>query len=248
MCSRCSAKVAYAETVIKNGFYLGILDIALLARAREKDILLVYFDDDFEDAPGVSTLFEVLAKLVPGSVMPPVEKAIDPASSSTWTVASVNASFRRGSFQQLNHFLPLFNKEAMGDNAWDTIALQNKDKLKKRIQHSISALPPDDDPEDEFSESIREQVHVLERQLAFMDMMHRLSFHPGMVPADGNCALWTLLALDGGAFAKAQWSSNQHVQQLRLESCIYYRCQVFVTTFFKTYWGCATKCMPSPSQ
>ena len=127
--------------------------------------------------------------------------------------------------------MQLFNKQAMGDNAWETIALQGKQKLTKRIAHSKEALPLDDEPEDEFSESIREQVHVLERQLVFMEFMHRLSFHPGIVPADGNCALWTVLALDGGAFAKAQWANKHHVQQMRIESCIYYCFQVFGTTF-----------------
>ena len=110
----------------------------------------------------------------------------------------------------------------MGDNAWDTIAIQSKEKLKKRIKGSLAALPPEDEPEDDFSESIREQVHLLERQLEYIEIMHRLSFHPGMVPADGNCALWTLLSLDGGAFAKAQWANKQHVMQLRLESRIYF--------------------------
>ena len=87
MCSRCWAKEAYAASVLKNGFYLGILDLGLLARKRNKDLLLVYFDDEFKDTPGVCTVFEILEKMVPGCAMPPVEKDIDPASSSTWAVA-----------------------------------------------------------------------------------------------------------------------------------------------------------------
>ena len=87
--------------------------------------------------------------------------------------------------------------------------------MAKRIRTMEENLGDTDDSDDELQETYREYLLGLGRQLEFADPMMRMDFHPGMVPADGNCALWSLLALEGGPCAKAQMASKADVQKMR---------------------------------
>ena len=43
---------------------------------------------------------------------------------------------------------------------------------------------------------------LLQRQKLFFDVMQKIDFLPSVVPGDGNCALWSILALMGGPVQK----------------------------------------------
>lgn len=183
-------------------------------------MLLVYYDDEFEGKPVVSSVGEVLRKMFPDAHIPFQEEEIAPASSNTWSVACLMANYVRGSFRQLNHFQPLFCREEMGEDLWSRVAKGSRDKLGKKIEKCLSSLPGSDESEDEFSISAKDHLRFLERQAVFTDCMFSLGFHLGIVPADGNCALWSLLALEGGPVVKAQMSRKENVLEMRKESLI----------------------------
>ena len=100
----CNEQVAYANAVTKPGFYLGVLDIALLARRRDKDILVLYYDDEFADTPVVKNLSEILGAIFPDAEVQGQNAKPQPGDTSTWCLASLMANYDRGSFRQLNHF------------------------------------------------------------------------------------------------------------------------------------------------
>ena len=49
-------KALYADHVINDGVYLGLVDIAILAASREKDVLLMVYDNETEGSPTVRSL------------------------------------------------------------------------------------------------------------------------------------------------------------------------------------------------
>ena len=56
---------------------------------------------------------------------------------------------------------------------------------------------------------------LLQRQKLFFDVMQKIDFLPSVVPGDGNCALWSILALMGGPVQKAQMSTAKDAKKLR---------------------------------
>jgi len=240
--------VAYAETVTKPGFYLGVLDIALLARRREKDILILYYDDEFKDVPTVKNLSQILGAIFPDAEVQGQKESPKPEHATAWCLASLMANYERGSFRQLNHFVPLFVKASMGEAMWETVAEKSLVKMVKRVRTMEETKPDtDDDSEDELAESHREYLMSCRRQLEFVQLMMRLDFHVGIVPSDGNCALWSLLALEGGPCAKAQMSSKADVQKLREDPYLTWPMVLLQNAWFYyvlIHWHTlATKCM-----
>lgn len=195
---------AYAETVATPGFYVGLLDLALLARVRKKQLMFLHYDNDPEWSGRLLTLWQVLEAMFPDADVATSEEPPSLSSSDTWCIACVMANYERGSFQQLNHFEPLYPLQQVGQELWDRLAPVCASKLANKIKKCGDALPAEDESEDEFSASAREYLEQLKRQQVFTQLMHQMSFHPAPVPADGNCGLWTLLALEGGPVSRAQ--------------------------------------------
>lgn len=178
---------------------------------------VVFFDDEFQDLPGISPLPAMLLKLVaPGSDAP---SPFNASYNSTWVLGSVTASYQRASFLRLNHFVPLFRRGEEGEELWNKISSESRNRLSKKIQQFAATVAEDDEIADEFSLSMRDHLHKLESQQEFMRLMHQLGFHPAVVPADGNCALWSVLTLQGGLVAKAQLQTMQDVSDLRQDAC-----------------------------
>ena len=180
--------------------------------------MLLYFDDEFTDLPKLVGFDQMLQSMFPDMDLELPASPPDPDSSETWCVAALQANYERGDFRQLNHYMPLFSRKAMGESVWSTLAEKNLRKLEKLISRQQDSLENGEDSEDEFLESTRDHIIQLKRQLDFTGLVHRVGFHPATVPADGNCALWTLLSLEGGPVARAQMGSMQQVKELREET------------------------------
>ena len=165
---------------------------------------MVYYDDGFGDLPSAIDLMEVIRPMV--VIEDPEQQA--PGSSSPWYFAALMSDYRRGSFQQLSHFMPLFCKTHMGAGTWTTLSHSVSRKMSKRLNQFAASLPAEDESEDEFSASAKEHLMLLQRQKLFFDVMQKIDFLPSVVPGDGNCALWSILALMGGPVQKDPESSD----------------------------------------
>ena len=89
--------------------------------------------------------------------------------------------------------------------------------MQKRIKKTLDKL--DEDEEDElWAASVRETVTRLTSQAGFVEDMQKLDFHTHLVPGDGDCSIWTLLALEGGPLAGAQLATQKDIMHRRKES------------------------------
>ena len=171
---------------------------------------IVYFDDEFAGSPPVLDMMDFIRPMV--SVEDPDKEARHPVP---WYLACLMADYRRGSFQQLNHFMPLFSKTHMADGTWTTLAQTCSRKIAKQLEKCAKNLPDSDESEDEFSASAKEHLLLLQRQKDFFDLMQKIDLLPAVVPGDGNCALWSILASMGGPIQKAQMSTAADIKALR---------------------------------
>lgn len=90
-----------------------------------------------------------------------------------------------------------------------------EDKVRKRVGSCERRLKEmtQDESDDEFLESLKDQLELWKRKQGFIDSVIGLGFLPCEVPGDGNCALWTLCALLGAL------SEQPHQQRRREWHC-----------------------------
>ena len=129
LCSLAIFKVAYANTVKKNGFFIGLLDLALLARSRKKRLMVLHYHDACQDPPQLAPVMDIFHPLYASSEHSPPEDIMHvDHESGTWNVAVLLADYTRGSYQQLNHFVPLFQKDTMGEQLWSKLTQESSIK------------------------------------------------------------------------------------------------------------------------
>ena len=208
-------EVSYAEIVKKNGFFTGLLDLALLAQSRKKRLMVLHYDDSGED-PQAVPLMDILRPLYGSSELPPPEDMMHVGGKSdTWYCAAILAEYAKGSYQQLNHFVPLFHKDTMGELLWSKLTHESASKHAKRIQKYDAMLPGEDESDDEFAASAREHLALLLRQQEFGRLTESMDLLATAVPGDGNCGLWIVISLEGGPIAKCQGVTVKTVHKMR---------------------------------
>ena len=209
-------KVAYANTVKKNGFFTGLLDLTLLARSRKKVLKVLHYHDACLNPPPVASVMEIFHPVYSISEhVPPADMLHTGDKSDTWYAAVLLADYSKGSYQQLNHFVPLFHKHAMGEQLWSKLTQESSSRHARRIQKYQEMLPGEDDSDDEFAESARDHLELLLRQQEFSNLTEGIDLFASAVSGDGNCGLWTIAALEGGPVAKCQGVKLEHVMKLR---------------------------------
>ena len=92
-----------------------------------------------------------------------------------------------------------------------------EEKVKKRMESCRRRLKQmdQDESDEEYVESLRHQLEIWERKQEFINSVVGLGFLPCDVPGDGNCALWTLSALQAGCFIRTATSTLEKTMQLR---------------------------------
>lgn len=112
----------------KPNEYLGLLDIALLAIQRKKDIVLLYYDNERAEGPlATRSLADLIETLTGGAEKFPCVGSCDLKSEDTWILAPCRADFRRCDFQSMNHFMPVYPRAQVKED-WE----QFTEKLRKR--------------------------------------------------------------------------------------------------------------------
>lgn len=184
-------KAAYAEACQGRSFELGILDAALLCLRRKQQLLCVYYDDEFVGKPSLTTVFDVLRKIIPDVKGISDDPPIDPSRDDTIVLAAIHAHYERGSFRQLNHWVPLFHSSKLGEDLFDLCVEERLKKLQRQEQKWLAQLEDDDS---DFERSINDALRSVNNQKTFTELMGSMGFFAENVPGDGSCLVWSLLA------------------------------------------------------
>ena len=137
-------------------------------------------------------------------------------SPSTWVFAVCHNTFERVSFTRLNHFLPLYPRSQLNEE-WDPMTsklAKNLDDAISRTRDHMNGLQFVDAA---MAKSLEQHLGRLERKRVFYNEAFKLDLMPAEVPGDGNCALWTLLAVRSGCFVQSALSTEERVAELRME-------------------------------
>ena len=113
----------YASIVNKDGKYLAILDVALLAFHRQQTLSLLIFDDEPE--PTYCNIADILATWIP-------EKALEAnkweaqCSAGNWDLVLCRFDMKRARLVTLNHYLPAWTVDCLGEErfrmAWQMLS------------------------------------------------------------------------------------------------------------------------------
>eukprot|EP00435_Cladocopium_sp_Y103_P033781 s1913_g8.t1 len=198
----------YSKEVQKNGFYLGLLDVAVMALDCQKEVLILYHTDEGGGKPQFRSLQAILQDMVAEHVDIGEPEPLA-SSKDTWIMACCRADFQKSSFLHLNHWVPVFSKSQIGDLLWDEVAGNAGRKITKAISRAHKRLQDQSSSNEEWSASLQEHCKLLTNKLDFLKMMHSMDFHPVEVPADGNCCAWSILSLMDGPVVRDQNSTLQ---------------------------------------
>ena len=208
----------YAKSICDDGFYLGLGDLALLAREDEVAVETHHWVDSSWGQPGPKSLSDRLQDFMGDNAAAfgqPV--GLDgSASSKTWVVSFTSASFARGSFFSLNHVMPLLKKELIGDQ-WEKVTSETMSKMKGKLDKVKKKLEAwSDDSEDEaLYESMMTRLQFLQQKMHFYQTLISDGYFPIDVPGDGNCLLWSVACLRKGASSLTKEPRAKDIKQMR---------------------------------
>lgn len=120
----------YSDFIAQDARYLGVLDLALIAEKYNKEIGLIYYDDDWADQLVCKRLSHHLWRVTARQVGSEIALEPDRTSENSWFVMACRADFVMGTFTTLNHFVPLWTKEQLG-SLWDFSWAQTMQKVEK---------------------------------------------------------------------------------------------------------------------
>eukprot|EP00435_Cladocopium_sp_Y103_P023179 s4175_g5.t1 len=212
-------KAQYAQSCEKKGFYLGILDLCLFSIAYGKELAVVYWDDENSGNPVIRSGVRIMEQFVPDHVIWEGPHEPDLASPDVWIFAAVRADWQRGSFRQLNHFIPVFSKQQLEkceEGLFESTTKAAIAKLDQNLRKTHQRI--EDESDDDLAESLKDRLALLNSKADFFQTMHGMDLHALEVPADGDCAIWSVLTLFGGPVIGRSLKNNAHVLQLRKES------------------------------
>ena len=106
-----SSKVRYADIISKNGMYLGLADVALLAYHRKQCLCLLVLDDDPE--PKYLEIADILECWVGKDCLDALQFR-EHCSAGMWDMVFCKFDFQLGPLPTLNHFLPAWTPDHLG--------------------------------------------------------------------------------------------------------------------------------------
>lgn len=208
-------EVAYAKHIAKPGEHLGLLDVGLLAAARHKDILLMYYDNEKIGPPVLRSLLDILRDVTDGVADFQGPCHPDPSQATTWVMAIMKGDFSRGAFSELNHFMPLYPRVQAGED-WDGLVEKLKTKHDGRMRRAQDAINANaEDSDEDLKKSAMDHLATLHLKKQFMEDVISAGFLPAIVPGDGDCALWSLQCVAAGCFLSMLMATKDKVMGMR---------------------------------
>ena len=195
-------KAEYASFVAEDGVYLGLLDLQVLAVWHQKYCKVLYLE--LGQPARAQPLPEVISKLLGLTDSHAITaEDLGETSAEEWCLFSVRADYVKGYHNQCNHWLPAWDREALGPefqvracSAQADLAGRQLD-LATKVQEITDQIQRGDGDEtaELLLDSLMDQSAQLERQTQTFQELNDAGFCVEEVPADGNCCLWSLLAL-----------------------------------------------------
>lgn len=224
----------YAETVQADGFYLGLLDLAVLCQSYGKQGIVIFRERDLQiQVQPLQQLIEQSLK-VSGFVLP--ENWLTSPDAEKWHFLSVRCDYQPSHHGECNHWLPIWTQEDLGDEfeVHRHSRLSNLHDAIYTYTQKVQELTVDaEDSQDEEGardmelDSLLEQIAQYERQLQCFQALLDAGFCPREVPADGNCGLWSLMCLrQGGCFGSAEDAAQQMKEERRMLGRAWSHCSV----------------------
>lgn len=222
-------KVEYADLVLRDGFYLSILDMLLLGAARQKELLLLLHEDG--EKATIQSMCQLLENIQDLEITD-MARHPDPADQNCWLFVGTNASFHPSSIDQINHFLPAWHRKQLGEKNWSVAQRCSLKRLMareaahaaeceraRRLNRSSSM---DADEAECYSAELEQQADLLRAEDAAMTLFSRADAFAQNVPGDGNCALHTVFALESGLDCRQDFvpavPSSAKIQDYRKEA------------------------------
>ena len=208
----------YADYIHQPGTYVGFADLAVLAMERKKDVLILAYDDSTTEGIATRSVGTMLEHVTSGTCQWPATETPDLNAPNTWAFAMVHSSYERVPEQYLNHFLPVYPKIQYGES-WDDAVSRLLDKCFRKCEKARTLVENcDSDDDAAMLASLVDHHRQLVRKLEFFKMMVSLGMLPCEVPGDGNCGLWSFLAVQAGGFIQTALCTESGVKALRAET------------------------------
>ena len=181
------------------------------------EMAIMHYDDSTTSFPAIVSCTEMMESFVPETLFWDGDGSKEPnlASLDTWLVILLKADYTRGSQMQLNHWVPAYTRLQLGDSEFDSRADISIKKVARSLQKAQKRLLEAEESDDEIAASMETHVHYLLNKQEFLQTMIRGDVLPIEVPADGNCACWTVLHQKAGPNIGLNLATKEKVKDLR---------------------------------
>ena len=213
----------YAALVRKDAVYLGLLDLSMLAKnCGRMDVVLLYWDNT--EPKQLQCLADIFNKILDEESWMPDE--FPQPGDKTWYFVPCRADWRPGRFHTLNHWVPAWHKDQLGQAQFDlrkAHAMAEVSSKQLGIMKQLAELSEKQTDNEEEADadaallnSLMAEQAELEALEAFLQGVYSFDLSPELVPADGNCLLWSILALQNKGTGKQ--ASKKDVKTLRQDT------------------------------
>ena len=197
---------SYAHHVENRDVYISLLDLALLADSEGKDAVIIFHTSEgpmsfqkllkvMETACGVDNLAD--------------DDLPDFASQDTWFYVGCMANFQKKPINHLNHFIPCWHKEQFSSEAeWDVVRhslLQDLTGQHLEIANRLHEIMEEEEEAELIEAEMETMMHeeqCVKDTIKAVEEMLSMGLYPFLVPADGNCGVWSTLMLRRGLPAR----------------------------------------------
>lgn len=159
-----------------------------------------------------------------------MKKNPDIAHPSTWFIIGCRADFQKGSILTINHFQPGWHRKQLGEKNWSKcrsareklLMLEEAKLAKEHEELDFRAAQLEPETLVNMRKELDSRAEILKSQANLFTEIEKMNVFTESVPADGNCALWSLLTLGNGSpssCGKTKRSLNKEdLDNMRLET------------------------------
>ena len=187
----------YGAQVSRNAAYISIVDLGMLCGNFDKKGVVVFQDKDGHRMRSIHCVLEQIAGIHNEDELPGFD---DPA---TVFYVACRADWKIAEFLTLNHFIPAWRKKQLKPADWElakcTLLSKHREqehRLAKFIVESTENWKRDpSDVRQAQLDSLLEEQTYFDAEIKAVEALLDLDLLPQLVPADGNCGVWSTMVL-----------------------------------------------------